>query len=120
MKSVDEQLEVIRRGIDRIVPEDELHKKLATGRPLRIKLGIDPTGFDVHLGHTVVLRKLRQFQELGHQVVLISGNATAQVGDPSGREEARKGLTPEQIEKNSETYLTQIAKVIDVSNAEVV
>jgi tyrosyl-tRNA synthetase len=120
MQSVDQQLAVIRRGVDRIVPEDELRKKLATGKPLRVKLGIDPTGFDVHLGHTVVLRKLRQFQDLGHQVVLIIGTATAAVGDPSGRDKSRDALTTEQIEKNAETYLTQIGKVIDVSKAEVV
>src|SRR5947209_14353560 len=120
MKPVDEQLAVISRGIDKIIPEEELRKKLATGRPLRIKLGIDPTGFDVHLGHTVVLRKLRQFQDLGHQVVLIIGTATAAVGDPSGRDKSRDGLTAEQIERNAETYLTQISKVIDTSRAEVV
>jgi tyrosyl-tRNA synthetase len=121
---VAKQLSVIRRGVERIEPEAELIKKLerslATGKPLRIKLGIDPTGFDVHLGHTVVLRKLRQFQELGHQVVLIIGTATAQVGDPSGRDDARKGLSTEQIKKNAETYLTQISRVIDTSKAEVV
>lgn len=116
----DEQLALIRRGTERIVPEDELKKKLATGRPLRVKLGIDPTGFDVHLGHTVVLRKLRQFQDLGHTVVLIIGTATAAVGDPSGRDKSREALTPEQIEKNAETYLTQIGKVVDVAKAEVV
>src|SRR2546421_8395 len=120
MKPADEQLALIRRGTESIVPEDELRKKLAAGRPLRVKLGIDPTGFDVHLGHTVVLRKLRQFQDLGHQVVLIIGTATAAVGDPSGRDKSREGLTPEQIERNAGTYLTQIAKVIDVSRAEVV
>jgi tyrosyl-tRNA synthetase len=120
MKPVDEQLAVISRGVDRIVPEDELRKKLAAGRPLRVKLGIDPTGFDVHLGHTVVLRKLRQFQDLGHQVVLIIGTATAAVGDPSGRDKSREALTSEKIERNAETYLTQISKVIDVSRAEVV
>src|SRR3954447_25573885 len=120
MKSVDEQLALIRRGVDKITPEDELRKKLAAGRPLRVKLGIDPTGFDVHLGHTVVLRKLRQFQDLGHQVVLIIGTATAAVGDPSGRDESRKALSPDQIERNAETYLTQIGRVIDVSRAEVV
>jgi tyrosyl-tRNA synthetase len=120
MLPVEEQLQRIRRGIDAIVPEDELRKKLATGKPLRVKLGIDPTGFDVHLGHTVVLRKLRQFQDLGHQVVLIIGTATAAVGDPSGRDKSRDSLSLEQIEKNAATYLTQIAKVIDVSKAEVV
>ena len=120
---VEEQRAVITRGTAQIERLDELRKKLArshaTGQPLRIKLGIDPTGFDVHLGHTVVLRKLRQFQELGHQVVLIIGTATARVGDPSGRDDSRKSLTTEQIDKNAETYLTQIAKVIDTSKAEV-
>src|SRR6516225_11673162 len=109
MRPIEEQLAVIRRGAEQIVPADEFRKKLersvATGRPLRVKLGIDPTGFDVHLGHTVVLRKLRQFQELGHQVVLIIGTATAAVGDPSGRDKSREGLTPEQIEGNADTYL---------------
>src|SRR6476620_11917473 len=115
MKPVEEQLAVIHRGVEQIVPADELRKKLershATGKPLRVKLGIDPTGFDVHLGHTVPLRKLRQFQDLGHTAVLIIGTATAQVGDPSGRDASRAGLTPEQIEKNAGTYLKQIAKV---------
>src|SRR5437870_4293861 len=121
---VDEQLAVIGRGVDKIEKLDELRDKLErsrdTGKPLRIKLGIDPTGFDVHLGHTVVLRKLRQFQDLGHQVVLIIGTATAAVGDPSGRDKSREALTAEQIERNAGTDLTQIAKVIDVSRAEVV
>lgn len=120
---VEQQLAVIRRGTADIEKLDELQKKLERSRakdqPLRIKLGIDPTGFDVHLGHTVVLRKLRQFQDLGHTIVLIIGTATARVGDPSGRDESRKSLTMEQIEKNAATYLTQIAKVIDVSRAEV-
>src|SRR3954454_23717065 len=119
MKPVEDQLALIRRGVERIVPEDEFKKKLATGRPLRVKLGIDPTGFEVHLGHTVVLRKLRQFQDLGHPIVLIIGTATAAVGDPSGRDKSRESLTPDKIEANAATYLTQIAKVIDVSRAEV-
>src|SRR6188472_2293666 len=120
---VEEQLAVITRGVDKIEKLDELRNKLvrshATGKPLRVKLGIDPTGFDVHLGHTVVLRKLRQFQELGHTAVLIIGTATAAVGDPSGRDASRQGLTPEQIDKNAGTYLTQIAKVIDKEKVEV-
>jgi tyrosyl-tRNA synthetase len=123
-RPVEEQLAVIRRGVERIEPLDELKQKLArsreTGKPLRVKLGIDPTGADVHLGHTVVLRKLRQFQDLGHCVVLIIGTATARVGDPSGRDETRKGLTPEQIDRNAVTYLQQIGRVLDVSQAEVV
>src|ERR671912_499619 len=116
---VDEQLDILLRGAAHVEKRDELRKKLersrTTGKPLRVKYGIDPTGFDVHLGHTVPLRKLRQFQELGHTAVLIIGTATAAVGDPSGRDASRQGLTPEQIEKNAATYLEQIAKVVDVS-----
>jgi tyrosyl-tRNA synthetase len=123
MKSVDEQLELIRRGVEQIEPGDGLRKKLDqsanTGKPLRVKYGIDPTGIDVHLGHTVPLRKLRQFQELGHQAVLIIGNYTALVGDPSGRDETRKSLTQEQVEANAQDYLKQISKVVDVGRAEV-
>src|SRR5437868_15326185 len=119
MKSVDEQLELIARGTDRIEPLTELRKKLATGQPLRIKYGIDPTGFDVHLGHTVPLRKMRLFQELGHKAVLIIGDYTAMVGDPSGRDSSRKGLTVEQIEANATTCLQQLARIIDLEQAEV-
>src|SRR6266513_4865985 len=116
----DEALALLKKGAAQIISEAELREKLALGRPLRVKLGVDPTTADIHLGHTVVLRKLRQFQDLGHQVVLIIGTATAAVGDPSGRDASRKSLTPEQIEQNAGTYLTQIAKVIDVGRAEVV
>src|SRR5436309_9575128 len=119
MLSAHQQLALIERIADRIVPREELLQKLARGKPLRVKYGIDPTGIDVHLGHTVPLRKLRQFQELGHTAVLIIGTATAAVGDPSGRDAARQSLTTEQIEKNAQTYLTQIAKVVDVTRAEV-
>jgi len=123
VKSVDEQLALIRRGADLIEPLGELRKKLersvATGKPLRIKYGIDPTGIDVHLGHTVPLRKLRLFQELGHQAVLIIGNYTALVGDPSGRDQTRARLTPEQVEANARDYLIQVAKVIDITKTEV-
>jgi tyrosyl-tRNA synthetase len=121
---VADQLAVIRRGVEKIVPEEDLAKKLewsrSTGQPLRIKYGIDPTGIDVHLGHTVPLRKLRQFQELGHQAVIIIGNATAMVGDPSGRDEARKKrLTAEDVERNAKDYFKQVGKVVDLSQAEV-
>src|SRR4051812_18915869 len=123
MKSVAEQMDIIRRGIDQIEPEAELVKKLersvATGKPLRVKYGIDPTGIDVHLGHTVPLRKLRLFQELGHQAVLIIGNYTALVGDPSGRDQTRARLTPEQVEANARDYLKQVSKVIDITRTEV-
>jgi tyrosyl-tRNA synthetase len=123
MKSVEEQLALIRRGVEQIVPEEELRKKLdrsiRTGKPLRVKYGIDPTGIDVHLGHTVPLRKLRLFQELGHQAVLIIGNYTALVGDPSGRDQTRARLTPQQVEANAQDYLRQVSKVIDIKRAEV-
>jgi tyrosyl-tRNA synthetase len=123
VKPVDEQLTLIRRGCEQIVPEDELRKKLErsvrTGKPLRVKYGIDPTGIDVHLGHTVPLRKLRLFQELGHQAVLIIGNYTALVGDPSGRDQTRARLTQEQVEANAKDYLKQVSKVIDINRTEV-
>src|SRR5262245_36021760 len=121
---VAEQLAVIRRGIEKIVPESELAQRLEqshrTGRPLRVKYGIDPTGIDVHLGHTVPLRKIRQFQELGHQAVIIIGNYTALVGDPSGRDQTRARLSQAQVEENAHDYLTQVGKVVDLSKAEVV
>ena len=121
---VEEQLAIIRRGVEKIVPENELATKLTKSRetntPLRVKYGIDPTGIDVHLGHTVPLRKIRQFQELGHQAVIIIGNYTALVGDPSGRDHARsKRLTAEEVEANAVDYLNQVGKVIDLSKAEV-
>jgi tyrosyl-tRNA synthetase len=116
-------MELIKRGVDQIVPEEELRTKLdrslRTCKPLRVKYGIDPTGIDVHLGHTVPLRKLRVFQELGHQAVLIIGNYTALVGDPSGRDQTRARLTPEQVEANARDYLKQVSKVIDISRTEV-
>src|SRR5438105_8852562 len=123
MKSVDEQLALSRRGVEQIVPEAELRQKLErsfkTGKPLRVKYGIDPTGIDVHLGHTVPLRKLRLFQEFGHQAILIIGNYTALVGDPSGRDQSRARLTQEQVEANARDYLKQVSKVIDIDRTEV-
>jgi len=123
VKTVEEQWTLICRGAEQIVPEAELRQKLErsvkTGKPLRIKYGIDPTGIDVHLGHTVPLRKLRVFQELGHQAVLIIGNYTALVGDPSGRDQTRARLTAEQVENNARDYLKQVSKVIDISRTEV-
>lgn len=121
---VEEQLTAIRRGVEKIVPEEELAAKLEhsrqTGTPLRVKYGIDPTGIDVHLGHTVPLRKIRQFQELGHQAVIIIGNYTAMVGDPSGRDEARtKRLSADDVEANARDYLEQVGKVVDLDRAEV-
>src|SRR5207253_5792502 len=112
--------------VDRLVagaavvePRDELDQKLALGRPLRVKLGIDPSRPDLHLGHAVVLRKLRQFQELGHVAVLIIGDFTGLVGDPSGQSETRPMLTPEEMESNAQTYLDQAGLVLDVERAEI-
>jgi len=121
---VETQLELLKRGVEKIVPEVELAQKLAasrqTGTPLRVKYGIDPTAASVHLGHTVPLRKMRQFQDFGHQAVIIIGNATAMVGDPSGRDEARKKqLTPDEVEANAQFYLEQVGKVVDLSQAEI-
>lgn len=123
MLSLDEQLGIIKRGTVEILPEEELVSKLKQAiqenKPLRIKQGFDPTAPDIHLGHTVCLRKLRQFQDLGHQVVLIIGDYTGMVGDPSGRSETRPQLTTEEIERNARTYQEQFFKVIDEGKTEV-
>ena len=104
---------LLARGAAEVLPAGALERKLALGRPLRVKLGIDPTAPDIHLGHTVVLRKLREFQDAGHLVVLIVGDFTARVGDPSGRSEVRPMLSLEEIEHNARTYQEQAFKVLD-------
>lgn len=108
-----EQLRVIRRGVVEIMNEDELLQKLALGRPLRIKAGFDPTAPDLHLGHTVLVQKMKQFQDLGHQVIFLIGDFTGMIGDPSGKSETRKQLTREEVLKNAETYKEQIFKILD-------
>jgi tyrosyl-tRNA synthetase len=112
-------LEILMRGAEEVLPEGQLEKQLAKGEPLRVKLGIDPSTADIHLGHVVVLTKLAQFQEAGHTVVLIIGDFTARVGDPSGRDTTRPVLTPEQIEVNAQTYQDQAFKVLDRDRTEV-
>jgi tyrosyl-tRNA synthetase len=112
-------LETLRRGAEEVLPEGQLEKQLAKGEPLRIKLGIDPSTADIHLGHVVVLTKLAQFQESGHTVVLIIGDFTARVGDPSGRDTTRPVLTLDQIEANAQTYQDQAFKVLDRERTEV-
>src|SRR5438132_6380996 len=107
-----------RNAVD-CLPEGGLTRKLALGRPLRVKLGIDPTAPDIHLGHTVVLEKLREFQEFGHTVVLIIGDYTARVGDPSGRSAMRPVLSGEEIDHNAETYQRQAFKILDPDKTEV-
>ena len=109
----DSQLEVIRRGVDELILQDDLERKLARGKPLRVKAGFDPTARDLHLGHTVVLNKMRQFQDLGHHVMFLIGDFTGMIGDPTGRSATRPPLTREQIEQNAETYKTQVFKVLD-------
>src|SRR6476620_3536310 len=106
--SVDEQVRILGTGAVDLITEADLRRKLATGRPLRVKLGIDPTASDIHLGFAVVLRKLRQFQDLGHVAVLIIGDFTARVGDPSGRSVTRPPLTPEQVDLHATSYVEQV------------
>ncbi len=118
MSTTAEQLRVIKSGIANLVPEPELVKKLDSGRALRVKLGVDPTAPDLHLGHAVPLRKLRQFQDLGHTVVLIIGDFTALIGDPSGRNSTRPPLTREQIDLNAETYIAQALRILDPDRTE--
>lgn len=121
--TAEAQFSELNRGVEAIVPEREFREKLersiARNVPLRVKYGIDPTGINVHLGHTVPLRKLAQFQKLGHKAVIIIGNYTALVGDPSGRDETRASLSREQVEANARDYLEQVGKIIDLSRAEV-
>ena len=113
MLSAEEQLHIIASGVDKIVPESALLEKLKRGTPLNIKLGVDPTAPDIHIGHAVPLRKLRQFQDLGHQVTLIIGDGTALIGDPSGRNSTRPQLTSEQVKHNAQTYVDQAFKILD-------
>jgi tyrosyl-tRNA synthetase len=118
-----EEFEIVKHGTEEIISEEDLLKKLEasrkTGKPLRIKLGLDPSAPDIHLGHTVVLHKMRQFQELGHQVVLIIGDFTGRIGDPSGRSEMRKQLTTEDVLTNAETYREQVFKVLNEDRTEI-
>ncbi|MBD3643510.1 tyrosine--tRNA ligase, partial [Alcanivorax sp.] len=120
MATVDEQLALISRGADEIIQEDELREKLASGRPLRIKAGFDPTAPDLHLGHTVLINKMRQFQELGHQVIFLIGDFTGMIGDPTGKSATRPPLTREDVLRNAETYKEQVFKVLDPAKTRVV
>ncbi len=120
---VREALAISKRGCEELIPEDDWLKKLArseaTGQPLRIKLGLDPTAPDIHIGHTVVLNKMRQLQNLGHQVIFLIGDFTSLIGDPSGRNSTRPPLTPEQIKENAETYYKQASLVLDPEKTEI-
>lgn len=120
--TIDEQVEILKKGVVECIPEDELKRKLErsrrTGVPLRVKAGFDPTAPDIHLGHTVLIRKMRHFQQLGHQVIFLIGDFTGMIGDPSGRSTTRPALTPEQVSQNAETYKEQIFKLLDPDRTE--
>ncbi|MDR7415403.1 MAG: tyrosine--tRNA ligase [Armatimonadota bacterium] len=118
--SPEAQLALLRRGAAEIVSEEELLEKLREGRPLRVKLGLDPTAPDIHLGFAVVLRKLRQFQDLGHEAILVIGDFTALIGDPSGKKQTRPMLTPEEVERNAATYRAQYSRILDPERTRVV
>ena len=113
MADLDQVLAEIKRGTDEILLETDLIEKLKEGRPLKIKLGADPTAPDIHLGHTVILNKMRTFQELGHEVIFLIGDFTGMVGDPSGKNSTRPPLTREQVLANAETYKEQVYKILD-------
>ena len=119
MTDIDHQMATIKRGIAELIDEKELRKKLERGTPLRIKVGFDPTAPDLHLGHTVVMHKMRHFQELGHHVIFLIGDFTGRIGDPSGRSETRPPLTEEQVLANAETYKKQVFKILDPQKTEV-
>lgn len=119
MKSVQEQLSVIKRGADEVLVESELIAKLERGEPLRVKAGFDPTAPDLHLGHTVLINKMRQLQDLGHQVVFLIGDFTGMIGDPSGKSATRPPLTRDQVLENAETYKAQVFKILEPARTEV-
>lgn len=120
MIPVQEALAIIQRGAEEILVESELIEKLKTGRPLRIKAGFDPTAPDLHLGHTVLLNKLKQFQDLGHEILFLIGDFTGMIGDPTGKNVTRKPLTPEQVKENAKSYQEQVFKILDPARTTVV
>ncbi|HHM12734.1 MAG TPA: tyrosine--tRNA ligase [Planctomycetaceae bacterium] len=119
-RSLEEALSVIRRGADEILPEEDLIEKLKEGRPLRVKAGFDPTAPDLHLGHTVLINKLWQFQDLGHEILFLIGDFTGMIGDPTGKSATRPPLTPEEVKQNAQTYQEQIFKILDPERTQVV
>ncbi|MGL5640838.1 MAG: tyrosine--tRNA ligase, partial [Paraclostridium sp.] len=124
MKNIDEQIKIISKGVDEIIGLDDLKNKLEKSqkenKPLVVKLGLDPSAPDIHLGHTVVLRKMKQLQDLGHKVVIIIGDFTGKIGDPTGKSKARKALSTEQVLQNAKTYEEQILKVLDKEKTDIV
>lgn len=119
MTDLQKSLEMIRRGADEIIREEDLRQKLEQGKPLRVKTGFDPTAPDLHLGHTVLINKMRHFQELGHHVMFLIGDFTGLIGDPSGRDDSRKPLTPEELAENAETYKEQVYKILRRDETEI-
>ena len=119
MTSMTEMLAEIKRGSDEVLVEAELIEKLKRGKPLRVKAGFDPTAPDLHLGHTVLINKMRQFQDLGHQVIFLIGDFTGMIGDPTGKNVTRKPLTEEQVKENAQTYKEQIFKILDPELTEI-
>ena len=113
MTSIKQQLAELARGADEILPENGLEAKLKLGRPLLVKTGFDPTAPDLHIGHTVLINKMRQFQQLGHDVVFLIGDFTGMIGDPSGKNSTRPPLSPDEIKANADTYEAQIFKILD-------
>ncbi|HYO82161.1 MAG TPA: tyrosine--tRNA ligase [Bryobacteraceae bacterium] len=118
-RTVENQLEYLKRGLSEVIPEDDLRARLAEGRPLRVKAGFDPTAPDLHLGHTVLIRKLKHFQDLGHQVVFLIGDMTGLIGDPTGRNITRPPMTRDDIVRNAETYKSQVFKILDPARTEI-
>src|SRR5580698_9106082 len=119
MNELEQALALIARGADESIKKEDLEARLKTGRPLRIKAGFDPTAPDLHLGHTVLLNKMRQFQDLGHEVIFLIGDFTGLIGDPSGRNATRPALTPEDVQSNARTYEQQVFKILDPARTDV-
>lgn len=119
MLRLEDQFQYIKEGFAEVIPEEELRERLKSGRPLRVKVGFDPTSPDLHVGHTVLIRKMKHFQDLGHQVIFVIGDTTAMIGDPSGRNVTRPPMTREQIEHNAETYKAQVFKILDREKTEI-
>ncbi len=119
MFSIDEQIEYLKKGLSELIREEDLRERLALGRPLRVKAGFDPTAPDLHLGHAVLLRKMKHFQDLGHVVIFLIGDGTGRIGDPTGRNATRPPMTREEIQRNAETYKQQVFKILDPEKTEV-
>src|SRR5210317_872812 len=118
MTDLEAAVGLIARGTDEITKLEELEERLQLGRPLRVKVGFDPTALDLHLGHTVIIDKMRQFQDLGHTVIFLIGDFTGLIGDPTGKNVTRKALSPEQVQENARTYARQVFKILDEEKTE--